>query len=87
MYIFSDETSSSKIILVYINSTWFINQFHLLNTFPFLFPQDFLQLTSALRINLVNFFFESWISNSFYLVSELLPISCFLDALNAGYHE
>ena len=86
MYVFSDETSSSKIVLVYINLTWFIDQFHLLNTFPFLFPQDFLQLTLAVLINLINLFFESWISDSFYLVSELLPISCFLDTLNAGYH-
>ena len=43
-----------------ITFRWCINQYLLLNTFPFLFLQTFL-LTNFLVINSIYFFFEPWI--------------------------
>ena len=55
---------------LYINFTWCINQFILLNTFPFLFPHTFL------LINSIFFSFDYWIFC--HLTTCLKVSSCFL---------
>ena len=61
-----------------ITSTWSINQFILLNTFPFLFSQTFLVISS------IFFSFDSWIFC--HLLANVFPsLWLFLVLFCAGY--